>query len=203
MSGPPHRQAGGMRIGRLSAGLLMLGLSVAACGGGPPPTTFDLAQREGTARTLHLSRQLVIAEPIALQSLDSDHVLVRRADGTLATLAHAQWSDRLPRLVQSRIVQAFENAGASGQVGPSGGSVSANTTLEAEIRAFEVDVGAGQGKVEIAARLVDATSGKIIAARIFHADAGGGGEGPAAVGSLDQALSQALGDLIRWAAAHL
>jgi cholesterol transport system auxiliary component len=203
MSGPPHRRAGGVRIGRLSAALLMLGLSLAACGGGPPSTTFDLALREGAAKTLHLRRQLVVAEPIALQSLDSDHVLVRRADGTLATLAHAQWSDRLPRLVQSRLVQAFENAGATGQVGPSGGSVSANVTLEAEIREFEVDVGAGQGKVDLSARLVDTTSGKIIAARIFHANAAGGGEGPAAVASLDQALAQALGDLTRWAAAHL
>ena len=123
-----------MRIGRLVAGLLAIGLGLAACGGGTPPTTFDLAQREGTAKSLTLRRQLVVAEPSALQSLDSDHVLVRRADGTLATLAHAQWSDRLPRLLQSRILQAFENAGAAGRVGPVGGAVSADMTLESEIR---------------------------------------------------------------------
>jgi cholesterol transport system auxiliary component len=202
MSGPPHRRAGGVRIWRLAAGLLVVGLGLAACGG-PPPTTFDLAQRESATKTLHLRRQLIVAEPTALQSLDSDHVLVRRPDGTLATLAHAQWSDRLPRLMQSRIVQAFENAGAAGQVGPFGGTVSADMTLEVELRVFEVDVGAGQGKIEFAAKLVNSTSGRIVSARIFQAGAAGAGEGLAAASSLDQALAQALGELTRWAASHL
>jgi cholesterol transport system auxiliary component len=192
-----------MRIGRLVAGLLAIGGGLAACGGGAPPVTFDLAQHEGAAKTLALRRQLVIAEPSALQSLDSDHVLVRRPDGTLATLAHAQWSDRLPRLLQSRIVQAFENAGAVGRVGPVGGAVSADTTLESEIRLFEVDVGAGQGKVELAARLVSSSSGKIVAAQIFHVAAPGATEGAGAARTLDSALAQTLGELTRWAAAHL
>ncbi|MFI4994569.1 MAG: ABC-type transport auxiliary lipoprotein family protein [Hyphomicrobiales bacterium] len=209
MSDPPHRLAGGARNLRSIASLLAasLGLAailgLAACGGGPPPATFDLAQHQPAAKGLHLRRQLVVAEPTALQPLDSDHVLVRRPDGTLATLAHAQWSDRLPPLVQSRIVQAFENAGAVGRVGPFGGTISADVTLDVEIREFEVDVGAGQGKVELAARLVRSASGQIIAARIFQTSAAGAGEGPSAAASLDQALGQALGDLTRWAATHL
>ncbi len=202
MSGPPHRQAGGMQFGWVALGLLTLGLGLSACGGAAP-ITFDLAQHEGASRTLHLRRQLVVAEPTALQLLDSDRVVVRRADGTLAALAHAQWSDRLPRLVQSRIVQAFENAGAVGQVGPFGGGIAADVTLEVEIRVFEVDVGAGRGKIELAARLVSSTSGKILNARIFTAEAAGANEGPAAVSALDQALAQALGDLTRWAASYL
>jgi cholesterol transport system auxiliary component len=76
-------------------------------------------------------------------------------------------------------------------------------TLESEIRLFEVDVGAGQGKVELAARLVSASSGKIAAAHIFRVDAPGATEGPAAATTLDQALTQTLGELTRWAAAHL
>ncbi len=203
MSGPPHRLAGGARSLRSIASLLAAIFGLAACSGGPPPSTFDLAQHQAASKGLHLRRQLVVAEPTALQPLDSDHVLVRRPDGTLATLAHAQWSDRLPPLVQSRIVQAFENAGAVGRVGAFGGTISADVTLAVEIRVFEVDVGAGQGKIELAARLVSSASGQIIAARIFQASAVGAGEGPAAVASLDQALGQTLGDLTRWAAAHL
>jgi cholesterol transport system auxiliary component len=140
---------------------------------------------------------------MAVQPLDSDHILVRRADGSLATLAHAQWSDRLPNLVQSRIVQTFENGGAVGQVGPVGGAVTADTTLEVEIRSFEVDAGTGRGKVELAARLVSSGSGKIVAARIFTADAPGASEGPAAATSLDQALNLALAELTRWAVASV
>ena len=192
-----------MRIGRLPGSLLALGLLLASCSSGPPPATFDLASRGTATKSLHLRRQLVVAEPTALQPLDSDHILVRRADGSLATLVHAQWSDRLPSLVQSRILQAFENGGAVGRVGPAGGTVSADTTLEVEIRSFEVDVGAGRGKVELAGRLVSSGSGKIVAARIFAADAPGASEGPAAAASLDQALNQALGDLTRWVAGSI
>jgi cholesterol transport system auxiliary component len=203
MSGPPHQRAGGMRSGRLITGLLAANLGLSGCGGGPPPITFDLAQHEAATKTLHVRRQLVVTEPAALQPLDSDHILVRRPDGTLATLAHAQWSDRLPRLVQSRIVQAFENAGAVGRVGASGGQITADVTLDIEIRVFEVDVGAGQGKIELAARLVNSISGRVISDRIFRANAPGAGEGPSAPDSLDRALGQLLGELTRWAAPYL
>jgi cholesterol transport system auxiliary component len=204
MSSPPHRWARGARNGRRFAGLVAASLALAACGGGAPPVTFDLVQPETPARkALHLSRQLVVTEPSALQPLDSDRVLVRRPDGTLATLAHAQWSDRLPRLVQVRIVQAFENAGAVGRVGVFGGQITPDVTLDVEIGVFEVDVGAGEGKIELATKLVSAVSGRTIAARVFKVDAPGAGEGPAAVGSLDQALGQVLGEIVRWAAPYL
>jgi cholesterol transport system auxiliary component len=190
-----------MRIGRFAA-LLTLALCLAACGGAPA-TTFDLIQSEGGGKTLSLRRQLAVAEPSALQSLDSDKVLVRRPDGSLATLAHAQWSDRLPRLLQSRIIQAFENAGAAGRVGPVGGAVSADVTLETEIHLFEVDAGAGQAKIELAARLVGASSGKIGAAHTFHAEMAGATEGGAAARTLDSALSQLLSELTHWTAGHM
>jgi cholesterol transport system auxiliary component len=185
------------------AGLLAASWVLSARSGGPPPATFDLAQHETAAKTLHGKRQLVVTEPSALQPLDSDRVLVRRPDGTLATLARAQWSDRLPRLVQSRIVQAFENGGAVGRVGASGGPLTADMTLDVEIHVFEVDVGAGQGRIELTVKLIDALSGRAVAARIFKANAPSPGAGPAAAGSLDQALAQVLSELVHWAAPYL
>ncbi|MBV9137417.1 MAG: membrane integrity-associated transporter subunit PqiC [Hyphomicrobiales bacterium] len=162
--------------------------------------TFDLAQPDVAARrALHLKSQFVVTEPVAVQPLDSDRVLVRRSDATLATLAHAQWSDRLPRLVQARIVQAFENAGAVGRVGIAGGPITPDVTLYVEIRAFEVDAGAGRGKIELAVKLVDAVTGRTRAARVFQADAPGATEGPDAVKTLDQALGQVLAEIVRWA----
>ncbi|MFI5013121.1 MAG: ABC-type transport auxiliary lipoprotein family protein [Hyphomicrobiales bacterium] len=178
-------------------------MALAACSSGPPPATFDLAQHQLATQGLRVRRQLVVSEPSALQPLDSDRILVRRADGTLATLAHAQWSDRLPRLVQARTIQAFENAGAVGRVGASGGPITADLTLDVEIHAFEVDVGAGLARVELAAKLVGASSGRTVAARIFTANVPAAGEGPSAVASFDQALGQILAELTRWAASHL
>ncbi len=125
---------------------------------------------------------------------------MRRPDGTLATLAHAQWSDRLPRLVQARIVQAFENAGAVGRVGVSGGPITPDVTLDVEIRVFEVDAGAGQGKIELAAKLVDAVSGRTVAARVFQADMAGAERRARRRSERSiSALGQLLGEIMRWA----
>jgi cholesterol transport system auxiliary component len=204
MSSPPHIPSCVAWNRRRFALLIMTSLGLSACGGGPPPATFDLSQPETAARkALHVQRQFVVTEPIAVQPLDSDRVLVRRPDGALATLAHAQWSDRLPRLVQARIVQAFENAGAVGRVGISGGPITPDITLAAEIRVFELDAGAGQGKIELAVKLVNAVSGRIVAARVFQADMAGDTEGPAAVGTLDRALGQVLGEITRWSRPYL
>jgi cholesterol transport system auxiliary component len=204
MTSPPQRRraAGSLRGGRL-AGALGIVLGLAACGGGPPPITFDLSQPDTVARPLHARRQLVVTEPSAVQPLDSDRIIIRRADGSLATLAHAAWADRLPRLIQARIVQAFENAGAVGHVGLAGGPITADVTLDIEIRDFEIDIGAGQAKIEIAAKLVNALSGRTVAARIFQASIPAAGDGPSTTGALDQALAQVLGQLVRWAAPYI
>ena len=204
MSSPPHRPSCVAGNACRFALLVSASLALAGCGGGPPPVTFDLSQPEITARrALHAKRQFVVTEPVAVQPLDSDRVLVRRPDGSLATLAHAQWSDRLPRLVQARIVQAFENAGAVGRVGVSGGVITPDVTLDVEIRLFELDAGAGQGKIELAVKLVDAVTGRTVAARLFRADIAGETEGPAAAGTLDRALGRILNEITRWASAYI
>jgi cholesterol transport system auxiliary component len=176
---------------------------MAACGGGPAPATFDLAQSVSAERPVHARHQLAVSEPSAVQPLDSDRILVRRADGTLATLARAQWSDRLPKLLQSRIVQSFERAGAVGRVSAFGGAVTPDLTLDIEVHVFEIDVGAGQGHIELAAKIASAQTGRVVAARIFQASAPGPTEGPAAVSSLDQALGQLLPELVHWAAPYI
>lgn len=204
MSSPLHRPSCVARNRRRFTLLVMASLALSACGGGPPPVTFDLSQPETAARkALHAKRQFVVTEPAAVQPLDSDRVLVRRPDGSLATLAHAQWSDRLPRLVQARIVQAFENAGAVGRVGISGGAITPDVTLDAEIRVFELDAGAGQGKIELAVKLIDAVTGRTIAARLFRANVAGETEGPSAAGTLDRALGQILAEVTRWTRPYL
>jgi cholesterol transport system auxiliary component len=204
MSSPPHRPSCVARNWRRFALLTMATFGLSACGGGPPPATFDLSQPEaGAKKALHVTRQFVVTEPVAVQPLDSDRVLVRRPDGELATLAHTQWSDRLPRLVQARIVQAFENAGAVGRVGVAGGPITPDITLDVEIRVFELEGGASQGKIELAVKLVNAVSGRTVAARVFQADMSGDTEGPAAVGTLDRALGQVLGEITRWSRPYL
>ena len=114
-----------------------------------------------------LRAQVAIREPVASLDLDSQRILVRTGPETIAYLAGAQWSDRLPSLVQTRLVQTFQNAQLLRSVARAGGGPAADYSLELDIRAFELDVAAAQANVDIAAKIVAATSGRVIAARIF------------------------------------
>ena len=89
---------------------LLAALPVAACGGGPAPSTFDLtAPRQGLRLTGSSRSVIVVAEPTAVFALDSERIVIRTSGGELTYLPRAQWSDRLPRLVQTRLIQTFEN----------------------------------------------------------------------------------------------
>lgn len=177
--------------------VVMLAGFLAACGSGPVPTTFDLSIPDRVGRASVGRAQLVIAEPSALQQLDSERILVKSADQTVTFLGGAQWSDRLPRLVQFRIVQAFENQGRA--VARAGTGVNGDLALVGDLRAFHLDVGRGEVVAEFSARLVDATSSRIVAAQVFRATTPVSGDNPSQVaGALDVALQNILSQLVRW-----
>ena len=109
----------------------------AACGGSAPET-FDLSA--ASVPEVHkLRAQIAIREPVTSLDLDSQRILVRTSPETVAYLTGAQWSDRLPTLIQTRLVQTFQNAHLSGSVGRAGAGFSSNYSLELDIRAFELD----------------------------------------------------------------
>lgn len=183
------------RLTAVSVGLLTSLL--AACSGGPAPTTYDLSIPDGIGRASAGRSQLVVAEPSALQQLDSERILVKSADNTVSFIGGAQWSDRLPRLVQFRIVQAFENQGRA--VARAGTGVNGDRALLGELRAFHLEAGRGEVVVEFSARLVDASTSRIVAAQVFRAAEPVGSDNPGQVASaLDRALQGVLTQLIRW-----
>src|ERR1700722_17259205 len=76
------------------AAAMLIGLALAACASGPPPTLYDLTA--ATPPPAHAVRaQFRIGQATATADLDSDHMLVRESQ-TLATLAGAQWPEPLP-----------------------------------------------------------------------------------------------------------
>jgi cholesterol transport system auxiliary component len=187
-------------ITRRAAGLALLSAGLAACGGGSPVTTFDLTAPRGGARFGGAPRgQVVVSEPTAIQTLEADRILVKDASGTVSFLSGAQWADRLPKLIQARLINTFENASKLKAVSRPGERVSPDYLLTTEIRAFQVATPASEAFVEISARLVHDRSGRIAAGRVFSArvpvarvDAAHAAKG------LDTALSKVLLDIVRW-----
>jgi cholesterol transport system auxiliary component len=168
-----------------------------------PVATYDLsAPQSFSGRATSGRGVLVIVEPTAIQTVDSNRMVARQG-GAVSYVPAAQWTDRLPLLVQTRMVQAFENSGRIGSVGRSQDRLAGDFQLITDIRAFEIDVPAHQAKVSIAAKVVD-RAGRVRSGRVFEASAPAGPvNGPAARQALDQALGQVLVDLVGWASGHV
>lgn len=187
------------RAWRVSTGV-MLAFAVAACGSKPLPT-FDLTAPHGFPRYSGPPRgQLVITEPAALTILDSDKIVVRPAQGELGYLPNAQWSDRLPKLLQERIIQAFENANRLRAVGRPGDRLRADYQLVSDVRTFNISFAEGTvAEVEISAKVVSDRGGTILAARVFRARVPSlASDGSQAIAALDEAFQRVAIELVVW-----
>lgn len=139
-------------------------------------------------------------EPDAIPPVNSDRIVIRTGPNEVANLAGAQWADRLTRLVQARLVEGFDDSGIA--AAPPG--MSADVMLATEIRRFEIDVGQQSAVVEIAARIIDASSDRQRAARVFV------GEAPAphttgsdAARALREAMETTIRQIAQWSARHI
>ena len=171
--------------GRLLA-LGLAGLLLAGCASAPLKS-FDLSAAHDGGRHA-LRSALVIREPTASPDLDTDRILVRDVDGSLAVLSGAQWSQRLPLLVQTRLAQSFENAGLGGRVSRDAAAGGAQA-LEIDIRAFELDVATHAVKIDLAVKLVASASGRVRATQIFISQSPvAANDGPTVARALDATL---------------
>ena len=143
--------------------------------------------------------QIVVAEPAAVQPLESDRIVIKDASGAVASVSGGQWADRLPRLVQSRLIQTFENSSGLKAVARPGDRATADFLLNSELRAFQIDATTGQAVVEISVKLTDDRSGRIATTRIFAGRVPVGTIDAAnAAKALDRALSIVLLDIVRY-----
>ena len=143
--------------------------------------------------------QVLVNEPAALQVLSTQQIIVKDASGAISFLGGGQWSDNLPRLIQTRLINTFENASQlRGVARPSSGAV-ADVQLVSEIRSFEVATPSNEAVVEISVKIVNDATGRIVAGRIFRARSPAAAVDAAnAARALDEALSVAMLDIVRW-----
>ncbi|AMJ59171.1 ABC-type transport auxiliary lipoprotein family protein [Bosea sp. PAMC 26642] len=178
--------------------LLFAGAVLLAGCSGPTPTTYDLSAPRDFGR-VGGGAALVVAEPTTVQTLDSDRVIVKDSSGALSFAGGAQWADRVPKLVQTRLIQTFENGSRLGSVARPGERIVPELQLNTDIRAFNIDTATGSAVVEITAKLVGDRTGRVQRARLFTACVPAtAGDGGAAAQALDRALSQVLVEIVRW-----
>lgn len=171
----------------------------------PPPDTYALSPAPVIGGEASPRRQILIAEPLALKAYDSEQIVIHPTPSSIQYLANSQWSDRLPRIVQGKLVEAFENSNKVGGVGRPGDGLAIDFQIVTTIRAFEVRVenGREQAVVVLSAKLLNDRNGIVADARVFRsADPVKGSGNAAYVRALDHAFEEVLAELVPWALAR-
>jgi phospholipid/cholesterol/gamma-HCH transport system substrate-binding protein len=168
-----------------------------------PPVLYDLtAPRDfpGIARTP--SGQFSIPEPTAVLMFDTQKIPVRPSGAEEASFANARWADNIPKLLQARFIQSFENANLLRLVIRPADGMTAGRQILIDIRSFQFSLSTvPQAEIEFSARILG-DDGKVIDARIFRATAiSVSPEAAAAAAALDEAFQKTAVELVVWAAA--
>ena len=164
------------------------------------PAVYDLtAASDFPPREKSIKGQLVVSDPSAIILFDSQKILTRSGEGTYGAIANAQWADNLPKLVQARLVQSFENAHQLSAVSRPLDQLNAEYRLEVTIRSFQLTLAPSPNAVvDVTVRIVS-DKGAVAEARSFAASiAADGTDARAAVAALNKAFAQVAGEIVRW-----
>jgi phospholipid/cholesterol/gamma-HCH transport system substrate-binding protein len=171
-------------------------------GGGEkkPVVVYDLAAAtQFPAIEKTIKERVVVPDPSSILAFDTQRILIRTQAGTFSSVEDAQWADNLPKLMQARILQSFENAHQLSEVTRPSDQLENAYRLELGIRNFQISLmPAPTAEVEFSARVLD-SKGNVVGAKIFSASAPAKSVQAAdAVAALDAAFSQAAQQLVVW-----
>ncbi len=186
----------------VTAASLFAATLLSACGGNQQRDTFDLTVDNTTTSSdvKHNKVQILIEKPDAVKALDGQDIVIKQG-GSISYLKQAQWSDRLPDLVQARLLQAFDNSGHFGGVGRPGDGLAINYRIITDIRSFDVTVVGNQkvATMEIAVKILDDRTGNIKASKVFtNRSAVTGVDNGYYAKALDQAFGKTTLDIVNW-----
>jgi phospholipid/cholesterol/gamma-HCH transport system substrate-binding protein len=171
-------------------------------GGGAkaPPRIYDLAApKEFPGLGKLPSGQLVIPEPTALILYDSEKILIRGGEDKTNAMGNAQWPDLLPKLLQARIVESFENAKYMKALGRVPEETKADHRLAISLRRFDVATKPNSmAEVEFTAKIID-KDGRLVEARVFRtSERPSDLTPPSAAAALGEAFRRAAVELVVW-----
>jgi phospholipid/cholesterol/gamma-HCH transport system substrate-binding protein len=173
-------------------------------GGGAAPAqkiTYDLRAATGfphpPAGTL--KSRLVIPEPTAVIKLDTQRFLFSPAK-EYPDFAEAMWADSIPKLLQAKLLESFENYDIAHAPLRSMDGVQADYQLLIDVRRFQITTDPEPvADIELSARILN-KNGKVVAARLFQSARKLDKIEPAAASAaFNNAFERIAKDMIAWA----
>lgn len=189
------------RVGAIAAVLAGLVALSGCAGGGSITNTYDLALPADVATLSGATpAQILIREPRALKALDAERIVIRPEPTEITYLGDAQFSDRLPVVVQARLIEAFERSDGARAVGAPGDGLLIDYTISTELRRFEIlAYGSDVAEIEISAKLINERNGRVVASEVFRSTSPTSANSPDRVaGALNAAFGTVVKDLVSW-----
>jgi len=185
-------------------------LPAAACteilpGGGDPPRLFSLSPKSTFPEDLpQVDWQLVVDVPVSAASLNISRIALSRQPMSLDYYAQAAWTDVAPAMVQTLIIESFENTDRIVSVGRESSILRSDYLLLTELREFQAEYRDGSTapsvNVRIVAKLVRMPQRVIIDTRSFENQVEAEADNlDAIVTAWDDALGRVLKHMVVWA----
>ena len=196
------------RIAPLAIALSLAGL-LGACtgllpGSGAPPDLYTLTPKSTYSADLPtVTWQLAVEVPVTAESLNNSRIALRHDPLSLLYYKGARWTERAPVMVQTLLVESFENTGKIVAVARKATDIRADYVLKTDLREFQAEYDAGGAPVahvRLNAKLVVMPKRAIIASETFESSVQAEGTGVAsAVKAFDSALGKTLKQIVEWA----
>ncbi len=171
-----------------------------------PADLYDLTPKSTFEEDLPvISAQVVVEESTAASSVNTDRIAIKPNAFVVQYFPNARWVDRAPQLVQTMLVESFENTGKVRSVGRRAIGLSSDFTLVSELREFQAEVGEEENapivvRVQLNLKIVQEPDGLIVASENF------GREIPSAsdemldvIAAFDEALGKSMRASVEWA----
>ena len=179
------------------------GCEFAVPGQGPPPNLYRLTPKSNFREDLpKVDWQLVLEPPIADAGLDTTRVALQRDPTQLEYYARSSWTDRAPQMIQTLMVESFENSGRIVSIGREAIGLRADFVLKSELREFQAEYfaqAAPRVRVTINAKLVKMPTRVIVGSTNFEHYGSAGVDNMAnIIAAFDDALGKVLKRLVEW-----
>jgi len=189
--------------------VLLAAMALSGCApllpGGTAPRLFVLSPRtEFTSPLPSADWRLAIAQPYAPAEIDSARIALRRGPFAIDYFADAAWPDRAPTMMQSLLLESFEETGRLPSVTREQQGLTADILLLTELQRFDAAYDQASGNptvvVRILAQLASLPGHTIFAeTRTEHREPVPRNDIDAIVAGFDRAQGAAMADIVAWA----
>ena len=169
----------------------------------PPPVLYRLTPKSTFREDLPpVDWQLVLETPVADAALNTTRIALMRNPMRVEYYARSSWTDRAPLMIQTLMIESFENSQRIISVGREGGGLRADFVLKSELRELQAEYLDGpnpSAHVMMNVKLVAMPQRGIVASETFeYTMPATADQLDAVVEAFDEALGKVLRGIVEW-----